>query len=60
MSTWEPIETAPKDCTDVLLYSPYYRAKVGFWDVVGWVAAGGYPDLDDATHWMALPEPPAT
>ena len=40
MSAWQPIETAPKDGTTVILYAPFgdgnpgstYRLTPGYWD----------------------------
>ena len=71
MSEWQPIETAPKDGTTVLLYcqgsflpgpAPFMQAGAwGFWH-------SGNPNHQrdcwiadepvDPTHWMPLPEPP--
>jgi hypothetical protein len=66
MSEWQPIETAPKDGTAFIGYSPEY----------GWAGTVRF-DLEDdedpeignpnweflgatvcCTHWMPLPEPP--
>lgn len=67
MSEWQPIETAPKDGTRILLYLPESRiANVVF----GWrfpvdddwmmeVADGAYPIDVPVTHWMPEPEGPA-
>lgn len=62
--TWQPIETAPKDGTVVVLaeWSDYHGAwqfGTGYWrrylpgfgDGFGWI--GHAP-----THWMPLPDPP--
>lgn len=58
---WRPIETAPKDGTDVLV----------LWDRGGTMQVascweGTWTDANDdelivspPTHWMPLPEPPA-
>jgi hypothetical protein len=63
MNEWQPIETAPKDGTPVLVFVPKAWGKhdeihVGkqrrFW-VVG---NQFYFDIGNPTHWMPLPEPP--
>lgn len=63
---WQPIETAPKDGSNIILGCPTY-VDAGYWEADGWAL---YPD-DSAphtdycvrfhpapTHWMPLPEPP--
>lgn len=68
MLEWQPIETAPKDETPVLVY-----AESGMF-VVRWLNRQNYNEgwwhIDDnrygpfavrgplPTHWMPLPEPP--
>lgn len=69
MSEWQPIETAPRDGTRLLVYSTHAEAKgfvsiaVDFWSMPrhkrgysGWgqFNANNWP----ATHWMPLPDPP--
>ena len=63
MSEWQPIETAPKDGTRVLVYSSWVVKAT---DIARWI---GPPhniwkrdregDVVKATHWMPLPDPPA-
>ena len=65
MTDWQPIETAPRDGTWILLTG----GSVG-WDWDGdskprVVAAqfsernaGHYGEYENPTHWMPLPEPP--
>lgn len=70
--SWQPIETAPKDGTYVLLLgdSGYtttpYRVAVGCW-IEGyrdfWINHSNDAFTDDGeppTHWMPLPDPPET
>lgn len=59
---WQPIETAPKDGTRVLLHSPdthLYTPVLGTWVETKerWEEWGGYYPCNP-THWMPLPEPP--
>lgn len=58
---WEPIETAPKDGTLVLLFCP--SQFTGDYQIVGLWERGNWRDPDEcqpieATHWMPLPMPP--
>lgn len=65
---WQPIETAPRDGTKCLFFSPGYRrahnenARRPHMKVDAF--SGKWPDaryqLPEApyTHWMPLPEPP--
>lgn len=72
---WQPIETAPKDGTSVILYcknhSPYvFQANFnslgckeahGFWETpVGTGGGGILFRYEWASHWMPLPPPPAS
>lgn len=57
--TWQPIETAPRDGTEVLVYVPDYdsltiaqRFGVGLWE-------GADGDYYYPTHWQPLPAPPS-
>ncbi len=54
---WLPIETAPKDGSFVMLYSPPMGRRIGCWDRVCWVTDCGYGIKP--THWMPLLEPPS-
>lgn len=66
--TWQPIESAPKDGTDLLLWCPVEHdvavagfQHVGYWDDFsdGWQI----PDTNmyiQPTHWMPLPTSPRT
>ena len=58
---WQPIETAPKDGTRVLLARRDWLESMalGFWsdDLGEWKSVIGASFLG-ATHWAPLPEPP--
>ena len=69
MTNWQPIETAPKDGTEILLAVKYPRApRKGFFTEVmtaqfskqenDWIATSGEDVTGTATHWMPLPEAP--
>ena len=72
MSGWQPIETAPKDGTAILVYFPkdFFDRKrnhqtVVYWAikdpwVTGWEVYGGSFLSIEPTHWMPLPDPPPT
>ena len=67
---WQPIETAPKDGTDILLANDKAVSPAGWvsdvehgaeWEgqigMAGWWTLNG--DARPPTHWMPLPPPPA-
>ena len=63
--TWQPVETAPKDGTDLWLFSPHDDPQqfVGRWiedeGRVMWQYADDPWALGpEPTHWMPLLEPP--
>lgn len=72
-SGWQPIETAPKDGRNLLLWGfPGTEVQIGCWldrqtishgqvihTIQKWTAAGLFA-LNDGqpTHWMSLPDPP--
>lgn len=60
MSEWQPIETAPKDGTQILIPGgiAYWRADVDGWYTITAVEWPGLPVQWNVTHWMPLPEPP--
>ncbi len=61
---WQPIETAPKDGDDILVWGPGLCCLVVGWDDSGdldfpWATLDGPKYFDKAfTHWMPLPRPP--
>lgn len=68
---WQPIETAPRDGSFVLLWAPDYadRPGLGQWCevVAAWSSDIGTMDdgpgiltdeCDGPTHWAPIPEPP--
>lgn len=64
-SGWQPIETAPRDGTNVLICDAHDRDVVAaaYWSSgrkqwhVLWNAEN-FEENFTATHWMLLPEPP--
>lgn len=56
-SLWQPIQTAPKDETFILLGNPEWEiCWQGFWDVNGWQRFNSSgQDYLNPTHWMPLP-----
>ena len=66
MSEWQPIETAPRDETPVLLFIPDVGMVVGDFAVAAFAPAGEWFECYNSeglapnkpTHWMPLPEPP--
>lgn len=60
---WLPVETAPTDRTEILIYSQGNGvAKAAYWGENKWevqtytTCCCDY--YNDVTHWMPLPEPP--
>ena len=54
---WQPIETAPKDGSFILLATPKGRIADGFWSPVYGVWSWPYV-MVEPTHWRPLPELP--
>lgn len=58
--TWYPIESAPRDGTDILVGNRYSVA-ICFWsDFIGecWQPRNASFSAFPASHWMPLPAPP--
>jgi len=66
VSEWQPIETAPRDGTIILVYPDI---NVSYWGYTkdddcphGWIGRYCYTvdnyDTINPTHWMPIPDPP--
>jgi hypothetical protein len=58
--TWQPIETAPRDGTDILCWDGD-SVSITYWSLYAkkWAWSDTYlEDVTHWTHWMPLPEPP--
>lgn len=59
---WQPIETAPKDGTRILVWSQEYGGRgplVLFWMDEHWREPANLLSLRvPPTHWMPIPPPP--
>lgn len=66
---WQPIETAPKDMSDIIVWGPDVPTQTAYWapdwygdkSKPGWMASNldeEYGAFIHPTHWMPLPEPP--
>lgn len=55
---WQPIETAPKDGTPVLVATAFW-VRDAYWSHAfeGWYS--NHSAVPPPTHWMPLPPPPA-
>lgn len=66
LGTWQPIETAPRDGSVILIcgFSPDYFVGDVKWDDGEWMLFSVEKDeyrepCFAATHWMPLPKPPS-
>ena len=57
MNLWQPIETAPKDGSRILLATPSGKVSDGMWSTQYRVWSWPYV-MVEPTHWMPAPEPP--
>jgi hypothetical protein len=61
---WLPIESAPKDGTEILIFRDYAAVKVGggYWSIHQrcWIHGGYMCWQLPPTHWQPLPTPPNT
>lgn len=60
LTEWQPIETAPKDGTSILLFEPPELGRfVGYWNTPRQAFAAVLSVKErQPTHWMPLPHPP--
>ena len=62
LRAWQPIETAPKDGTRVLVAmiqdERVWRVSDASFRQIGWYTGGG-ESCHWRTHWMPMPDPPA-
>ncbi len=56
MSEWQPIETAPRDGTYILVFVDVWH-DVASWEAGLWLNTYGDHSMNP-THWMPLPAPP--
>jgi hypothetical protein len=69
MNEWQPIETAPKDGSNIILansgrvaFGKYLDNSKTRWPWEGWITPDGPwggRATKPATHWMPLPPPPS-
>ena len=55
---WQPISTAPKDDTRLLILEESGQMIVGLYDCEMWWEQNMEYALNNPTHWMPLPDPP--
>lgn len=58
MSKWQPIETAPQNSREVLVWTGYVYYLATRSDGVWLCAIDGTEMAGQPTHWMPLPAPP--
>ena len=56
---WQPIETAPKNGRDILIFDKN-GIEIAWWSDIDseWCHQDMYLSILNLTHWMPLPEPP--
>lgn len=70
MIKWQPIKTAPRNGTQILIsdgdavYAGFWREQWVFFDESctvedGWIELNGWVDGYGPTHWMPLPPAPS-
>jgi hypothetical protein len=58
MSEWKPIETAPRDGSDVLIWCYTGEIGIAHFDYATFAWWHNLCEYPDPTHWMPLPPPP--
>jgi hypothetical protein len=64
VSEWRPIDTAPKDGTEIDIWMSGFRYPNSYWGKVeqAWLDVDGEKLYDiffeEPTHWMPEPDPP--
>ena len=56
---WQPIETAPKDGTRVIVLEGDGDVSLADFYDGRWFYSVAHDEMFDPTHWMPLPDPPA-
>ena len=63
---WQPIETAPKDGTEIIVFEKGGVICTAYWESgyfghSGWTHHQSRSDVDavNPSHWMPLPNPPS-
>lgn len=58
--SWEPVETAPLNGKDVLVYTETGLVRIAFFDAARGGVWSSWPGRNEykPTHWMPLPLPP--
>ena len=72
MSEWQPIETAPKDGTEIMLWRGDWPCPIfaywddltdpdrGFWSACESILGDAMDGMvEDPSHWMSFPTPPS-
>lgn len=57
---WQPIDTAPRDYTEILVYDPEHECFVAWYEYHRheWRWSPHDAGWCNPTHWMPLPPPP--
>lgn len=60
MTEWQPISTAPKDGTTIIIWDKDHGCMIVEWMYGEWHCSHDGEDMygPEPTHWMPLPAPP--